>query len=178
MRIPRQRFSHVKCVFFVLCCPPQTKTSIVLFHPSVHTVSEPFVHVDSQVIRASHVEVDEEALIDVVGNEFEQVHHLPCQAETTVLRSDGDRGYMSVMLEAVTLGLSENVTHHATCRSLLDATEIGPSGQIGKVERDSVGFSPNVQVNVIELEEICALKGRRTLMIIADWQKAKGRMEE
>jgi len=95
-------------VFFVLRRPPQTKTSIILFYSPVHAVPEPFVHVYSQVVRASHVEVDKEALVDIVGNEFEQVHHLPCQAEPTVLGSNGDRGYVPVVLEIIALGFSEN----------------------------------------------------------------------
>ena len=105
---PRGFYTLTECVLFVLRCPPQAEASIVLFYSSVHAVSEPLIHVDSQVVRASHVEIDEEAFINIVGNEFEQVHHLPCQAEPTVLGSNGDRGYVPVVLKIVTLGFSEN----------------------------------------------------------------------
>lgn len=127
MWIPRQWLSHVcrergdkhkkhqrdvntltECVFLVLCRLPQTKASIVLFHSPVYTVSEPFIHFYSQVIRASYVEINEEAFIDVVGNEFEQVHHLPCQTEPTVLGSDRNRGYVSVVFKAFTFGFPED----------------------------------------------------------------------
>jgi hypothetical protein len=97
-----------KCVFFILCCPSQTKTSIVLLYSPVHTVSKPFVHVYRQVVRASHVEIDEEALIDIVGNKFKQLHHLPCQTEPTVLGSDGNCGYVSMVFNTVTFGLSKD----------------------------------------------------------------------
>lgn len=97
-----------ECVFFVLRCLSQTKTSIVLFYSPVYTVSEPLVHVYSQVVRASHVEIYEETFVDVVGNEFEQVHHFPCQTESTVLGSDSDGGYVSVVLETITLSFSKD----------------------------------------------------------------------
>lgn len=97
------------CVFFVFRCLTQTKTSIILFYSSVHTVSEPFIHVYSQIVRASHVEIDEEAFVDVVGYEFEQVHHFPCQTESTVFGSDGDSGYVSVVFETIALGFSKDL---------------------------------------------------------------------
>jgi hypothetical protein len=98
-----------KCVFFVFRRLSQTKTSIVLFYSPVHTVSEPFVHVYSQIVGASHVEIDEEAFVDVIGNEFEQVHHFPREAESTVLGSNGDSSYVSVVFETLTLGFSKDL---------------------------------------------------------------------
>lgn len=48
----------------------------------------------------------------------------------------------------------ETITHHATSGGLLDATEIGPSGQVGEVERDSV---LSVTVNRLVVVVICQL---------------------
>jgi hypothetical protein len=108
-KCPNDTHKLTKCVFFILRRLSQTEASIVLFYSPVHTVPEPFIHVYSQIVSASHIEIDEEALVDVVGNEFEQVHHFACQTESTVLGSDSDGSYVSVVLDAITLSFPEDL---------------------------------------------------------------------
>ena len=105
---PKDIHRLTKRVFLIFCSLSQTKASIVLFYSPVHTVPESFIHVYSQIVSASDVEIDEEAFVDVVGNEFEQVHHFPCQAKSAVLGSDCDGSYVAVVLETITLGLSKD----------------------------------------------------------------------
>jgi hypothetical protein len=57
------------------------------------------------------------------------------------------------------LSLPEDIPHESTRGVFHDGAEGGPGGQVLKVEGDVVGLCERVQVNVIELEQVIALKG-------------------
>lgn len=63
---------------------------------------------------------------------------------------------MAVPVTTESFGFSHDIAHDITTDTFQRLKVFGPFGEVGQVERNAIGFSENVQINVIVREEIRA----------------------
>lgn len=99
---------RTKCVFLVFGRAAQPEAPVVLAHPAVDAVPEALVHGDGDAVRAADVEVDEEALVGLVGDALELLHQLAAERDTAVFWGDAQGRDVAVPVCSMSLRLPES----------------------------------------------------------------------
>ena len=100
--------TRTKRILLVLSTFPIAKTPIIFSHPPIYTIPESLVHLYRNIIRASHIQIDEERFVGLVRDELEQRYHPAGEREAAVFRCDGQRGDVSVPFRAAAFSLSDD----------------------------------------------------------------------
>jgi hypothetical protein len=101
LRIPTQRFPHIKRILFIPTRLPSPQITIILPHSSENAIPQPFIQVYGDSVCAADVEVDEEASVGFVGDELERVDEVAGETESAEFGGDGDGSYVAVPFGAL-----------------------------------------------------------------------------
>lgn len=93
-------------VFLVLATGTKTETPVVFAYAPVDAVPKALIELHRNRVCAADIQVDEKAVVYVIGHGLEEVHEDTSERQATVFRGDRQRGDMPMEVIWGALGLA------------------------------------------------------------------------